>query len=103
LAFAIATTVFFINRRLGFLLLIFGFAIAFARVFIGAHYPADVLGGAALGGLTAIGIWWISETPRIDTLIERVFALLARGHLAASNASGEGLSRPRQDARLTIP
>jgi undecaprenyl-diphosphatase len=55
--FAIAFGVFFVNRRAGGILLAMAVVLAFARVYVGVHYPSDVLGAAALAALTA---WVIS-------------------------------------------
>lgn len=40
-------------RRLGIPTLILAALIAFSRLYVGAHYPTDVLGGAAVGLLSA--------------------------------------------------
>lgn len=44
--------------RLRWVFLCLGFWIAVSRVFIGVHYPSDVLAGGALGGVTA---WLIAR------------------------------------------
>jgi len=36
-------------------------AIAYSRVYVGVHYPLDVLGGAILGSLVALGINWLDK------------------------------------------
>ena len=56
-AFAIAVAVALRFRRLGWVALAFAAAIAVGRVIVGAHYPRDVIGGAALGSLAALLLW----------------------------------------------
>jgi undecaprenyl-diphosphatase len=53
-AFAIGFSVAFIGRRMGALFLAAATLIAIARVMAGLHYPGDVLGGAAIGLLSAL-------------------------------------------------
>ena len=48
-AFAVATAVLFYNRTMGIVFLALAGLIALSRVFIGLHYPGDVVGGALLG------------------------------------------------------
>ncbi len=55
--FAIAVAIFLVNRRAGAVL--FGLAIlhGFSRIYVGIHYPLDILGGAAEGTLAALLIF----------------------------------------------
>ena len=52
--FAFATGVYFVNKKLAWVLFVFGFLIGLARIAGGVHYPSDVLGGAVLGIITAL-------------------------------------------------
>jgi undecaprenyl-diphosphatase len=46
------------SRRIGWWAVGAALLMAFARVYVGAHYPQDVLAGLALGGLVA-GLGWL--------------------------------------------
>ena len=83
LGFAVAVLVWRYNRRAGIALLFLALVLAFARIFVGAHYPSDVLGGAVLGALTSMGIAVLSESSPLRKWLSALFALLARWRLAA--------------------
>jgi undecaprenyl-diphosphatase len=55
-SFAAATMLSFAFPRLTPLLVLLASAVAFSRVYVGVHYPLDVLGGAALGVLVATAL-----------------------------------------------
>jgi undecaprenyl-diphosphatase len=55
-SFAAATMLSFAFPRFAPALLVLAAAVAFSRVYVGVHYPLDILGGAVLGSLMAIAI-----------------------------------------------
>ena len=57
--FALATAVFIENRKVGSIFFIASFLIVLAKVFIGLHWPSDVLAGAAIGILSALTIRFV--------------------------------------------
>lgn len=70
LAFAVAGAMFAAGAAWGWPLLAFAFVIAFARVFVGAHWPTDVLGGAAIGLVVAGLARWAA--PWLDRLWDAI-------------------------------
>ena len=53
-AFGIAFAVFFFDRLVGSLFLLAAAAISAGRVFVGLHYPGDILAGCAVGFASAV-------------------------------------------------
>jgi undecaprenyl-diphosphatase len=54
LGMAIAVGLFLVSRKLGLVAIAVAFFQGFARVYMGVHYPSDVIGGFALGTATAL-------------------------------------------------
>ena len=52
--FAIATAIFLFNRKLGILSFFIALIVAVSRVYVGVHWPADVIGGALVGIISGI-------------------------------------------------
>ena len=83
LAFAlIAATA---TRRFGTVILLLAGAVAWSRVFLGAHYPLDMLGGAALGLLAVTLVCRVPGRARLWAWLDAVYeAVLRRLNLPRS-------------------
>ena len=66
--FALSAAIYFFSKKIGWLFFILSFLIGAARVFVGIHYPMDILGGIIIGVLSAmvlrLGVWrnWYTRT-----------------------------------------
>lgn len=83
LTFAVAAMLLAYHRRVGVALLVIALWVAVARVYVGAHYPGDVLGGAILGCAVSAGVAWAARQPWGRTALARALSMLARLHLVA--------------------
>ncbi len=65
-AFACATVIAWASPRLALPAFVLAALVAWSRVYVGVHWPLDVLGGAALGVLVAIALLKLVATrPRL--------------------------------------
>jgi undecaprenyl-diphosphatase len=66
--FGLAIAVWLKNRPVGFWLMGMATVASFARVYVGIHYPGDILGGAFFGllgvGAAAFLIWFLWPVKR---------------------------------------
>jgi undecaprenyl-diphosphatase len=63
MAGAVAAGLFFVSQRLGVVAAAAAVLMAAARVYVGAHYPWDVLAGLTLGACVSIGGWLLLRKP----------------------------------------
>jgi len=77
-ACAIAVALLAYHRRLGVVALLFAALLAYARVYIGVHYPGDVLGGMFPGMLVTLLLLMQLAPPmgRLRTLVDRIVQLM---------------------------
>jgi undecaprenyl-diphosphatase len=73
-AFAIATAVWFYDRVSGAVLFGLAALLAFSRVFVGTHYPGDVIAGAAIGAAVAL----VLRFPPLRCQLERLAGTCSR-------------------------
>ncbi len=59
--FALAMIIFYFSRKLGWWYLAFAACNSLARIFVGVHWPLDVLGGAIVGIVSAVLVHGILE------------------------------------------
>ncbi|WP_051271050.1 undecaprenyl-diphosphatase [Shimazuella kribbensis] len=62
---AIALAICFYNRKLGIPLILVALLIGFSRIYVGHHYPTDVLGGILIGAVTAFLIYQLGIGQKI--------------------------------------
>ena len=103
---AVAAGLFLVDRRVGIVTAVLALVMAFARVYVGAHYPGDVVAGLAVGAAVAL----VGARPAVAVLTPavRVVArsplrpLVTSAHPVSGGQSGTrpddaaGRSRSRQ-------
>jgi undecaprenyl-diphosphatase len=62
-----------VSRRLGLLAAVASILLGFARIYVGAHYPQDVLAGFALGAVVSL-VGYVVARP----LLGRVLTVVGR-------------------------
>ncbi len=68
---AVAVGLLFVDRRLGLAAMVVALLMAFTRVYVGAHYPLDVVAGIVLGGAVAV-IGQKVVVPSLTRVVDRL-------------------------------
>ena len=56
---ALAFSIFFINKKAGYIFMFFALLIGLARIVAGVHFPADILGGFILGAILVVLVRYV--------------------------------------------
>lgn len=72
LFFSICFSFWFVRKKTGWLWLVLAFCVAISRIWVGVHYPFDVITGALIGIISALFSYWL--TPKI-TFIKQLLNL----------------------------
>ena len=80
---AVAAGLLFANRRWGIVGCVLAGVLAFARVYVGAHFPGDVAAGLALGAITA-GAGRYVLVPVLRRIVDRLAATRIRRAVTAA-------------------
>lgn len=70
--FALAMVVWYVNRTWGIWYLILSCVNGIARIYVGVHWPLDILGGIAVGVLCALFIRWLLKNSREKLYDEKI-------------------------------
>jgi undecaprenyl-diphosphatase len=79
IAGALAVGLLLFDLRFGLVATVLALFLAFARVYVGVHYPADVISGLLLGAAVAIVLWVLLRRPALavtERLARTPFRLL---------------------------
>ncbi len=58
---AVFTSILFKNKYFSFLILFWAITVSYSRIYLGVHFPADIIGGAIFGSIIALIFYFISK------------------------------------------
>jgi undecaprenyl-diphosphatase len=108
MAGAVAMGLLLADRRLGIVTWCAALLLAFSRVYVGAHYPQDVIAGLALGALV-VGLGWLVVKSPAEWLVARLVPRTRRSganepalaHGGPGTSSTTGTSSPTGTSSAT--
>ncbi|MFB7517552.1 phosphatase PAP2 family protein [Streptomyces sp. NPDC056144] len=98
MAMALGVGLFVAHRRLGLVAIGLALAEGFARVYMGVHYPTDVIGGFALGTAVALLL-----APVALALLTPVVSAVSRSGRAGRLVRSRSAGGPRRPETVGIP
>jgi len=91
-AMAIAVVLLSLHRSLGLTTLLLALLVGYARVFVGDHYPGDVVGGALVGLIAGLALL----SPQMRAIVRAIDrrAIQDRGTITPGSRVDDGHERP---------
>lgn len=86
MAGAVAMGLFTVSRKWGTVAVVAAVALAASRVYVGAHYPGDVVAGLAVGALVS-WLGWLAVGPLLTRVASALCASRLRPLLASTRSS----------------
>jgi len=74
--FAVLTSLIFNRKIYSRSIITWAIITAYSRIYLGVHYPLDVLGGAVIGSLAALLCYWLIRKLRPSLLVYQDFVLM---------------------------
>jgi undecaprenyl-diphosphatase len=94
MAGAVAAGLFLVSRRLGLVAVGAALLMAFVRVYIGAHWPGDVLVGLVVGGVVTVGGYYAIRRPAVAVVASLVRTPLRPLLVAGGDSTTSGRPHP---------
>ncbi len=87
-AFALALAVLFVHRKIGLGMLLFAFLTGFSRIYVGHHYPLDILGSIVISFFISIIVYKLS--PFLEPIANTIINLYNRIPFVPKNIETTG-------------
>lgn len=89
---AIAVVFLSLHRRLGLTAALLALLVGYARVFVGDHYPGDVVGGALVGLISGLALL----SPQMRAIVRAIDrrAIREQGTITPGSRVDDGHERP---------
>lgn len=100
MAGAVAAGLFLVSWRLGLAATVCALTMAFVRVYVGVHYPQDVLAGLGVGAAVALLVWLLLRIP-VTRLVDWLRGTRLRPLIASADGPAPSSGRPLESPART--